>query len=121
MGRRLERRQLLGGNLLMSLSIALGISPYNIQYNSLGMLFVICSHCHALHFDCEKLTSSRVNHPKFGMCCLQGQIQLPPFQPFTGILRNYLTGDDYFSREFHNNIQQYNAAFAMTSIEQLSY
>ena len=28
----------------------------------------------------------------------------------------YLTGDDYSSREFYNNIQQYNAAFAMTSV-----
>jgi len=50
------------------------------------------------------------------MCCLQGQIQLSSLQPLTGILHNYLTGDDYSSREFHNNIQQYNAAFAMTSV-----
>jgi len=80
------------------------------------MLSVICSHCHALHFDCEKLTSSWVNHPKFGMCCLQGQIQLSSLQPLIGILHNYLTGDDYSSREFRNNIQQYNAAFAITSV-----
>jgi len=50
------------------------------------------------------------------MCCLQGQIQLPPLQPLTGILHNYLTGDDYSSREFRNNIWQYNAAFVMTSV-----
>jgi len=50
------------------------------------------------------------------MCCLQGQIQLPSLQPLTGILHNYLTGNDYSSREFHNNIQQYNAAFAVTSV-----
>jgi len=50
------------------------------------------------------------------MCCLQGQIQLPSLQPLTGILHNYLTGDDFSSREFCNNIQQYNAAFAMTSV-----
>ena len=74
------------------------------------MLSVICSHCHALHFDCEKL------NPKFGICCLQGQIQLPSLQSLTEILYNYLTGDDYSSREFCNNIQQYNAAFAMTSV-----
>jgi len=80
------------------------------------MLTIICPHCHALHFDCEKLTSSRVNYPKFGMCCLQEQIQLPLFQPLTGILHNYLTGNDYPSREFRNNIRQYNAAFAMTSV-----
>jgi len=50
------------------------------------------------------------------MCCLQGQIQLPLFQPLTGILHNYLTRDDYSLREFYNNIRQYNAAFAMTSV-----
>ena len=68
------------------------------------MLTIICPHCHALHFDCEKLVSLWINLPKFSMCCLQGQIQLPPFQPLTGILHNYLTGDNYPSREFHNNI-----------------
>jgi len=32
-------------------------------------------------------------------------------------LHNYLTGDNYSSREFHNNICQYNVGFAMTSVE----
>jgi len=81
------------------------------------MLTVICSYCHALYFDCEKLRSSLVNFPKFGMCCLQGQIQLPPLQLLTVILYNYLTRDNYPSREFCNNIQQYNTAFAMTSVD----
>ena len=88
----------------------------NIHYLNLGMLFVICPHCHALYFDCKKLTSSWVNHPKFGICCLQEQIQLLSLQPLTGILHNYLTGNDYPSREFCNNICQYNTAFAMTSV-----
>jgi len=45
------------------------------------------------------------------MCCLQEQIQL---SLFTGTLHNYLTRDDYSSREFCNNIWQYNKEFAMT-------
>jgi len=81
------------------------------------MLTVICPYCYALHFDYKKLTSSRVNHSKFGMCCLQEKIQLPPLQPLTGILHNYLTENDYSSREFCNNIQQYNVVFAMTLVE----
>ena len=88
----------------------------NIQYSNLGILTVVCSHCYTLYFDYEKLRSSWVHHPKFGMYYLQGQIQLPPLQPFTGILYNYLTGDDYFLREFCNNIQQYNVAFTMTLV-----
>jgi len=50
----------------------------NIQYMNLGILAVICPYCYALHFDCEKLVSLWVNHSKFGICCWQGQIQLPP-------------------------------------------
>jgi len=46
----------------------------NIQYMNLEMLAVICSYCYALHFDCEKLVSLWINHPKFSMYCLQGQI-----------------------------------------------
>jgi len=80
------------------------------------MLIVICPHCHALYFDYKKLRSSLVNLPSFGMCCLQRQIQLSPLQLLTGILHNYLTRNDYSSREFCNNIWQYNAAFAMTSV-----
>ena len=110
-------------NILLSISYP---APYlstvqlfleaDIQYSNLGILTVICSHCHALHFEYEKLTFSRVNYSKFGICCLQGQIQLPFLQLLTGILHNYLTGDNYSSRESHNNIQQYNVAFAMTSV-----
>ena len=37
-----------------------------------------CSHCHALHFISEKLSKSSINQPKFWMCCLSGQVQLPP-------------------------------------------
>jgi len=71
----------------------------NIQYMDLGMLAIICFHCHTLHFDCEKLTFLRVNHSKFGICYLQRQIQLFSFQLLTGILHNYLTRDDYFLRD----------------------
>jgi len=95
-------------------SITCSLSPYpstrqlfleaDIQYSNLGILTVICSHCHTFYFECEKLTFSRVNHPKFGIDCLQEQIQLPSFQSLTGILYNYLTGDDYCLREFCNNI-----------------
>jgi len=38
-------------------------------------------------------------------------------QPLIEILYNYLTGDDYSSKEFCNNIWQYNTAFPITSVE----
>src|SRR5882762_9902254 len=40
---------------------------------------VECQHCHALHWDAEKLKASTLNNKRFGQCCLQGQVDLPPF------------------------------------------
>ena len=58
--------------------------------NSLGPMDVECPHCHALHFKCEKLTNSSVVNPKFGICCLQGQIQLPPISQPPPLLHKLL-------------------------------
>ena len=77
---------------------------------------VECNHCHALHFDSEKLsTSTRVNK-KFGSCCLQGQIQLPAFREPPRSLREMLCGISPLSDSFKKNIRQYNAAFAFVSL-----
>jgi hypothetical protein len=83
--------------------------------HSLGPMNVECPHCHALHWDKEKLTAS-LNNIKFGQCCLQGQIQLPPFPEPPPTLKNLLCGISPFSNTFREHICQYNAAFAFTSL-----
>ena len=75
-----------------------------------------CLHCHALHFSDEKLSRSTLNEPKFGICCLTGQIQLPAFPPAPRDLRNLFDDTDIHSLEFKTNIRQYNATFAFTSL-----
>ena len=50
------------------------VDPQPDEIHSLGPMNVLCSHCNALHWDFEKLTSSTVRNAKFGSCCLQGQI-----------------------------------------------
>ena len=77
---------------------------------------VECSHCHALHFESEKLSSSTQANKKFGGCCLQGQIQLPSFREPPRTLREMLCGISPYSRTFKKNIRQYNAAFAFASL-----
>ena len=77
---------------------------------------VSCPHCHALHFDVEKLSSSTRNAPKFGMCCLTGQISLPSFPPPPQELLHLFDGTSPNSPEFKTNIRQYNATFAFTSL-----
>ena len=75
-----------------------------------------CSHCHALHFDSEKLSSSTWANKKFGSCCLQGQIQLPAFREPSRTLKDLLCGISPHSNSFKKNIRQYNAAFAFASL-----
>jgi hypothetical protein len=86
------------------------------QRHSLGPMNVQCPQCSALHFDCEKLASSTRRVLKFGSCCLQGQVQLPPFRPAPGALRDLLCGRSPLSKQFKSNIRQYNSAFAFTSL-----
>ena len=96
----------------------MGRRPYNdpTDRHSLGLMNIQCSHCHALHFDSEKLTASTKNNKKFGGCCLQGQINLPPFSDPPMTLRNLLCGVSPLSKTFKKDIRQYNAAFAFTSL-----
>jgi len=74
-----------------------------------------CSHCHALHFISEKLSNSGVCNPRFGMCCLQGQVDLPHIQQWPCVLQE-LFDDPWDAKEFKMKIQQYNNALAFTSV-----
>jgi len=76
----------------------------------------LCEYCNALHFSAERLSNSTVNSPKFGMCCLSGQVQLPPFPPAPRDLRDLFDGTSPHSLECKTNIRQYNSAFAFTSL-----
>ena len=77
---------------------------------------VECPDCHALHFMLEKLTNSSKREPKFGVCCLQGQIRLPPFSEPPPLLHKPLTSSAPRAQKFREGIRQYNMAFAFTSV-----
>ena len=86
------------------------------ERHSLGPMNVECNHCHALHFDSEKLSISTRANKGFGSCCLQGQIQLPAFRQPPRTLSDMLCGISPHSSSFKKNIRQYNAAFAFVSL-----
>src|SRR5882762_8566521 len=87
-----------------------------VQSYSLGPMNVHCSHCHALHFLPEKLSISSNANPRFGKCCLQGQVQLPPLSQPPLALSSLFKGSGQPQKQFRERIRQYNAAFAFTSI-----
>ncbi|KAF9009738.1 hypothetical protein BDZ89DRAFT_964743, partial [Hymenopellis radicata] len=74
-----------------------------------------CPHCQAWHFPKERLAASSKTNPRFGMCCLQGQVQLPKIKDAPIGLLNLLGGASPLSTQFMNGIRQYNAALAFTS------
>jgi len=83
--------------------------PVNLHY--LGPFTVQCPKCHALHFLSEKLSDSSQRNPRFGTCCLQGQVSLPPQQKWPIELDQL-----YAIPQFVNNIRQYNCATSFTSV-----
>jgi len=100
------------------MAIPPGCRPYQepASRHSLGAMSVQCPDCHAMHFKSERLTNSSNIHPKFGVCCLQGQIQLPPFSDPPDLLHRLLTSSTPRARKFRESIRQYNSAFAFTSL-----
>ncbi|KDR69847.1 hypothetical protein GALMADRAFT_214918 [Galerina marginata CBS 339.88] len=83
--------------------------------HNLGPMNTVCSHCGALHWMAERLSSSTHNNNKFGKCCLQGKIQLPPLHNPPPELDLLFKGRDDRSKLFRDHIRQYNNALAMTS------
>ncbi|KIJ10636.1 hypothetical protein PAXINDRAFT_85770 [Paxillus involutus ATCC 200175] len=88
--------------------------PYQepVVVHNLGPMDVGCPHCHALHFDSEKLSKSTRLHKHFGMCCLEGQVQLKPFLAWPPELNQLFLNDHQFVKK----ICHYNSTLAFTSL-----
>lgn len=101
---------------------ALNLPPARRPYreptgrHDLGYMDQPCLHCGALHWIDERLTASSVASPAFSSCCGNGQVRLEPLQDPPDALRQLFLSDTPESREFLENIRQYNAAFAFTSL-----
>ncbi|KAI0056662.1 hypothetical protein BV25DRAFT_1864431, partial [Artomyces pyxidatus] len=77
---------------------------------------LVCRYCAAKHWASERVRSSSVSNPEFGMCCDHGKVRLPLAEDPPDQLRELFTGNSPQAREFRDHIRQYNAAFAFTSL-----
>ncbi|KAL1717976.1 hypothetical protein EV715DRAFT_172465, partial [Schizophyllum commune] len=84
--------------------------------HNLGNMTVSCSSCRALHWNDERLTSSKKNTPIFGLCCDSGQVRLPLLAQPPPFLYHLYESDSTIARAFRKHIRQYNNAFAFTSL-----
>lgn len=74
-------------------------------YGNIGGMTVICPHCDAAKFNGETA----------GMCCANGKVKLPAFETPPDPVRSLIFGTIPASKHFLSHIQEYNAAFQMTS------
>lgn len=72
---------------------------------SIGAMSIVCSHCKAFKFK----------HEAPGLCCANGQVKLPAYDPLPEPLRSLVIGGTPESNHFLANIQAYNSCFQMTS------
>nr|XP_025603131.1 uncharacterized protein LOC112695132 [Arachis hypogaea]XP_025630251.1 uncharacterized protein LOC112723204 [Arachis hypogaea]XP_025674055.1 uncharacterized protein LOC112773204 [Arachis hypogaea]XP_025674064.1 uncharacterized protein LOC112773214 [Arachis hypogaea] len=87
-----------------------------VSYLDFGNPDYQCQHCGATFWYEERLNKhchERV--PKFGLCCRQGQVELPVLQQPPEILHQLLSGCDEKSIHFQKNTRTYNSMFAFTS------
>ena len=54
---------------------------------------ICCSFCGALHWLDERVSSSRVRNPEFGMCCAHGKVKLAPLHVPPSPLYNLFMAD----------------------------
>lgn len=98
--------------------MGLARQPYQepAERHDLGPMDALCPHCEALHWLDERLSSSSVRNPKFGMCCDNGKVRLPFLELPPPPLLDLFLSDRPDAKEFRENIWKYNRAFAFTSL-----
>ena len=75
-----------------------------------------CPHCHALHWIDERQETSSLSNPSWESCCKQGSVQLQLLPDPPQYLKDLLASTDIQGSHFKDNLRQYNAAFAFTSL-----
>jgi hypothetical protein len=81
-----------------------------------GRMNIECSSCNALHWMAEKLSHSSKTAPRFGKCCKEGAVKLPPVQGPPEELRELYTSQEPSAVDFRKNIRHYNSAMSFTSL-----
>src|SRR6266850_3142779 len=84
--------------------------------HDLKAMNVECTFCCALLWLDERLSNSSKINPRFGICCYQGKVKPPYYNPIPPELHWLLTHDDARERGFRNHIHNYNQALAFTSV-----
>src|SRR5882762_5255212 len=75
-----------------------------------------CPQCGALHWIEERIGTSSRTSPRYNMCCLDGDVVLPPVRDPPPQLRALYESNLPHAAQFRANIRRYNGALAFTSV-----
>ncbi|XP_025611896.1 uncharacterized protein [Arachis hypogaea] len=76
-----------------------------------------CLYCNASMWEDEKLSKSRRNTiPKFGLCCMDGKVELPILKMVPQTLQDLHSMNNDRARYFQKNIRKFNSMFSFTSM-----
>ena len=75
-----------------------------------------CPFCNALMWIDERLKGTSKKKPRFGMCCLQGAIDLPLNHNLPNEIKALLTSDNVETKDFRTAIRLYNSILSFTSV-----
>ena len=99
---------------------ATACQPYAepVARHDLGRMDRVCPKCGALHWlgEHSQKSGSATLYPLFGMCCSDGNIELPSPPSPPNALQRLFSGSTPKARQFRENIRQYNAALSFTSL-----
>ena len=85
--------------------------------HKLGHIDLICSACHALHWQAERPQNrTRAKAGTFQACCKHGDVIVERMRALPEPLNTLMTGQDSQSRLFRQHIRRCNTLFAFTSI-----
>lgn len=97
----------------------IGRQPFfddNYIQHDIGFMDTLCPFCGAYHWIQERVTSTSLRNPQFEMCCQCGKIKISllsiPPQP----LYDLFIDQSAEALDFRQNIVQYNASLAFTSM-----
>ena len=104
--------------MVVSPHVNLDKMSINYAQHLISKRSINCEYCNALMWLDEKLISSSNTKPKFGMCCLQGSVSLPPIESLPNSLIDILTNNSKESSDLRNAIRLYNSILAFTSVSE---
>ncbi|KAF8949810.1 hypothetical protein BDZ97DRAFT_1934993 [Flammula alnicola] len=74
--------------------------------HDLGRMDIPCPKCSALHWIDESFSESSRRNPRFGTCCMDGKVHLPPLEAPPEPLQHLLTSQDRDAAKFRDHKEQ---------------